>query len=64
MRSSRGAKNLSECVRGLILLHAAHRLPELLAGPNLPEWINRDKKLEEDFLTREDNAAEMTTGKV
>jgi hypothetical protein len=44
MMSNRGAENVSEYVRGLILLDAAHYSPELLAGHDLPGWITKDKR--------------------
>jgi hypothetical protein len=44
MMSNRGAENVSEHVRGLILLDAAHYSPELLAGHDLPRWITKDKR--------------------
>jgi hypothetical protein len=64
MMSSRGAENFSEYVRGLILLDAAHYSPELLAGPGLPGWITTDERFEKYFLPGDDNAGEMTKGKV
>ncbi len=56
MMTHRGAENFSEYIRGLILLDAVHRSPELLAGHDLPGWITRDKRFQEYFLTRNDKA--------